>query len=79
MNMDGSLPIEGKRWFQLVRTEKVVYQNQYNPTIKEELDKRGIKTEADAQSSKGYLMPILSTAITDAQSVGVVITQNPGY
>lgn len=71
--------VEGKRWFQLVRTEKVVLQNQYNSTVKEELDKRGIKTEADAQNGKGYLMPILSTVITDAQSVGVTISQNPGY
>lgn len=71
--------IEGKRWFQLVRTETVVQQNQNNATVKEELDKRNIRTEADAQNGKGYLMPILSTAISDAQSVGVVITQNPGY
>lgn len=70
---------EGKRWFQLVRTEKVVAQNQLNPIVKAALDKRSIKTEADAQSGKGYLMPILSKAIDDAKNVGVVISQNPGY
>lgn len=70
---------EGKRWFQLVRTETVVAQNQYNVAIKTELDKRGIKSEADAQSNGGYLMPVYSKAIDDAKNVGVTITQNPGY
>ena len=70
---------EGKRWFQLVRTETVVAQNQFNAEVKAALNTRGIRTEADAQNGKGYLMPILSTAIDDAMNVGVVITQNPGY
>lgn len=70
---------EGKRWFQLVRTETVVAQNQFNSEVKAALDKRGIRTEVDAQNNKGYLMPILSTSIDDAKNVGVIITQNPGY
>ncbi len=70
---------EGKRWFQLVRKERVVKENQYNYRVKKSLQERGITTEMAAQSNKGYLWPIPSDVITTAAASGVTITQNPGY
>ncbi len=71
--------IEAKRWFQLVRKEKVVEQNQFNPRVKARLAARGVTTEVAAQSGKGYLFPIPTESIQMASASGVTITQNPGY
>lgn len=45
---------EFKRWFQLVRTEKVWEANQFNPGVKKGIDKYGV-TKDDRQV---YLMPL---------------------
>lgn len=45
---------EFKRWFQLVRTEKVYEANRFNPRVKAAMDKAGI----NAANRKIYLMPL---------------------
>ncbi len=71
--------VEAKRWFQLVRKEKVVAQNQFNRRVKSSLDTRSITTEAAAQTGRGYLFPIPTGVIDMAAGVGITINQNPGY
>ena len=59
---------EFKRWFQLVRTEKVWDANQLNPDMKAGIDKYGVtKNNRDV-----YLMPLPSAEV---QACG--FTQNP--
>lgn len=45
---------EFRRWFQLIRTEKVWEVNQFNPRVKKAIDKFGIT----ASNRQVYLMPI---------------------
>lgn len=45
---------EFKRWFHLVRTEKVYEANQYNPRVKSSMDKYGVTPD----NRKIYLMPL---------------------
>ena len=45
---------EFKRWFQLIRTEKVYEANQYNSRVKAALDKTGITKD----NRRVYLMPL---------------------
>jgi hypothetical protein len=71
--------LESKRWFQLVRKEKVVEQKQLNPRVKKALDDQGITSETAGQTIRGYLLPIPSHVIAAAANSGVIITQNPGY
>jgi hypothetical protein len=71
--------VEAKRWFQLVRKERVVAQNQFNRRVKASLDANGITSEAAGQTIRGYLFPIPTNAIDLAAGSGVTITQNPGY
>lgn len=71
--------VEAKRWFQLVRKERVVERNQFNTRVKAKLDARGATSEAAAQNGKGYLFPIPTETIELAAGSGVIITQNPGY
>ena len=59
---------EFKRWFQLVRTEKVWDANQFTPRIKEGIDSYGVTKD----NRNVYLMPLPSEEV---QSCG--FTQNP--
>ena len=59
---------EFKRWFQLVRTEKVWDANQFTPRIKEAIDSYGVTKD----NRNVYLMPLPSEEV---QSCG--FTQNP--
>lgn len=59
---------EFKRWFQLVRTEKVWDANQFNPRIKAGIDRYGVTKD----NRNVYLMPLPSDEV---QSCG--FTQNP--